>query len=264
MNRSTSKPARPANVIRAAATSLALLAVTALTPACAPADPGGQQVASGTSSSSPTPQAPTPTPSNTPMPDDSSSPSDADIDRLIADMDSAAEITDRFWAEHWSDYFTGRYTAPDVVGLYNGSDTDVPICDGEPLLADNAFYCVPEHYVAWDAGLMVRSFDVGNSWTYLVIAHEWGHAVLAQLDPSLVYESEELQADCLAGATLYGAEDDGSITMGDGAEKELVDGLNQLADQTAWTDSDDHGDSFERIEAFNLGRRGGVNACLPE
>lgn len=198
------------------------------------------------------------------MPEDTSSPSDADIDQLIADMDSAAEITDQFWAEHWSDYFTGRYTAPDVVGLYNGSDTDVPTCAGEPLPADNALYCGPEHYVAWDAGLMVRSFDVGNSWTYLVIAHEWGHAVLAQLNPSLVYESEELQADCLAGATLYGAEASGSITMGNGAEKELVDGLNQLADQTAWTDSDDHGDSFERIEAFNLGRSGGVNACLPE
>ena len=41
----------------------------------------------------------------------------------------------------------------------------------------------------------------------------------------------------------------------------MVDSLSALADETAWTSSADHGDPFQRVQWFTLGRNGGVNAC---
>jgi len=249
----STKIAERKSIVRGGIAALALLAVTALTPGCATEIAAGQEPVVN-----PTPVSLTSVDPEGPSVDDEA------IDELLEDMDSATEITNQFWADHWSELFTGDYTPPEVVGLYNGLGDDVPTCDGEPLESENAVYCPQEHFVAWDADLMARGLDIGSSWVYLVIAHEWGHAVLAQLDPSLSLATDELQADCLAGATLFGAEADGTITMGSGVVKELVDGLNSVSDETPWTKVGDHGDSFERIEAFNYGRENGVHSCLGE
>ncbi|MEQ6903045.1 neutral zinc metallopeptidase [Nocardioides sp. YIM 152588] len=185
-------------------------------------------------------------------------------EELVEDLNGAVEITERFWEDHWTEFFTGTYTPPTVIGLYDGTDAaSAPTCFDEPLPADNAFYCPDGDYVAWDQTLIARGFEVGDSWPYLVVAHEWGHAIQARLAMSLQADALELQADCLAGATLYGSAADGNLTFEDGDEKEIVNALNQLSDETAWTMSGDHGDSFQRIEAFNTGRSGGVVECLP-
>jgi uncharacterized protein len=95
------------------------------------------------------------------------------------------------------------------------------------------------------------------------LAHEWVHAIVDQLDQSSQAQAAELQADCLAGAALYGAVADGTLLLQPGDEAEITNGLTGLADQTSWTSSDDHGDPFQRITAFNAGRTGGVPACMP-
>ena len=41
----------------------------------------------------------------------------------------------------------------------------------------------------------------------------------------------------------------------------MISSLNLLADEMAWTRSSDHGDPFQRVEWFTLGRNGGVQAC---
>jgi hypothetical protein len=41
----------------------------------------------------------------------------------------------------------------------------------------------------------------------------------------------------------------------------MVSSLSLLADEMAWTSSTDHGDPFQRVQWFTLGRNGGVNAC---
>ena len=39
---------------------------------------------------------------------------------------------------------------------------------------------------------MVRGADaIGDTWVYLVIADEWGHAIQERLDPSLVAQGDE-------------------------------------------------------------------------
>jgi len=189
-----------------------------------------------------------------------------DQEELAEDIQAAQDVTDAWWALHWKDFFTGQYTPPNVVGLYDGYDeANAPVCFGEKLPPGNAFYCPDGDYVAWDKTLLELGYEIGDAWPYLIIAHEWGHAIQADLSMDLQSEQYELQADCLAAAVLYGAASDTPPTLefDPGDEKEIVDGLNFIADEAPWGMSGDHGDSFQRIEAFNLGRTDGVPGCLP-
>lgn len=211
----------------------------------------------------PTPSMPTSAPTTAPSMTVSPT-GEVDAEELAEDLDGAVQITDLFWQDHWNDFFTGTYIPPTVEGLYDGNDpSSAPQCFGEPLPPGNAFYCPDGDYVAWDQTLLELGYEIGDAWPYLIVAHEWGHAVQARLSRKLQAEQLELQADCLAGATLYGSADDGNLDFEEGDEKEIVDALNRLGDETPWTMSGDHGDSFQRIEAFNAGRSGGVEACLP-
>ncbi len=188
---------------------------------------------------------------------------DPSVQEILQDMDVATEVVNNYWASHWSEFFTGSYSPPRVVGLYDGTGADVPLCDGKPLEAGNAHYCESGDFVAWDASLMESGFRSGDAWVYLVIAHEWGHAIQARLSKTLESQQAELQADCFAGAVLYGARDDGTLQFEPGDEREIANGLAIVADETPWTKEGDHGDTFERIQAFGTGRSGGVGACLP-
>jgi hypothetical protein len=110
---------------------------------------------------------------------------------------------------------------------------------------------------------MEKGYAEGDTWPYLVIAHEWGHAIQARLGASLTEKADELQADCLAGAALYGAAADGELVFETGDQRELASGLSELGDETPWTSSADHGDSFERIRHFDEGRLHGIARCIP-
>lgn len=179
------------------------------------------------------------------------------------DIDAAVAITDTYWRTHWSELFTGGYRPPRVLGPYDGAYADTPVCGGEPLPDDNAVYCSDGDYLAWDRDLMRWGHARGDAWVYLVIAHEWGHAVQSRLDAGLVELARELQADCLAGAVLFGAARDGTLTFEEGDTEELADALTALADRTPWTDVSDHGDAAQRLSSFSRGARSGVTSCLP-
>ena len=183
---------------------------------------------------------------------------EVDLDAMIADLDTAVQITDGFWSDHWSDFFPGAYASPTVVGLYDGTDeADAPQCDGHPLRANNAFYCPQEDFVAWDVGIVSSGYEIGDAWAYLVVAHEWGHAIQSRL--GLPTESE-VQADCLAGAALFGAVADGALRFDESDQAEIAAAFDELSGKSAHTG---HGVPLERIEAFDLGHQRGVLACLP-
>ena len=235
------------------------------TPSTGTATPGSGTTGSGPPGSA-TPGSATPgsgTSSATSSSADETLASGVTIDELADDMASAQEIVNGYWTQHWTDFYTGSWNPPRVEGLYDGTDpADTPSCDGVPLETENAYYCESGDYLAWDASLLVEGADqIGDSWVYLVIAHEYGHAVQARLDPSEVATGYELQADCLGAAALYGAVADGTLKFELGDEQELINSLSALADQMAWTMSADHGDPFQRVQWFTLGRNGGVNAC---
>ncbi|MFE6157405.1 hypothetical protein ACFQ7F_00565 [Streptomyces sp. NPDC056486] len=175
-----------------------------------------------------------------------------------AEAEDAVSVVDSFWSEHWNAHFTGTYASPTVFGTYTPGTAESPSCGGQPAVADNAFYCTVDDFIAWDAALMSRGYEKGDAWIYLVIAHEWAHAVQNRVD-GLASEAAELQADCLAGATLFGSDD---LQFEDGDSDELGQALTELADDTPWTDSQDHGDANQRINAFSAGGNDGVAACL--
>jgi uncharacterized protein len=207
-----------------------------------------------------------PTPSSAPDTGASRRPSDTgqiSTGQIDADLGSAEQVVDGFWARHWSDFFTGTYRSPKIFGLYDASNA--PSCgNASGADPDNAFYCPAGDFLAFGAPLLAKGYALGtNSFTYLVVAHEWGHAVQNRLSDALNSRAAELQADCFAGATIYGAAADGSLRFEPGDEKAIATSLTQLADNTAWTSTSDHGDAFQRVEAFDTGRKGGVQACLP-
>ncbi|GLX93412.1 hypothetical protein [Herbidospora sp. NBRC 101105] len=182
---------------------------------------------------------------------------------IQGDIRTAVSVTRAFWASHWYDYFRVRYLPPRVLGGYNGYSPNRPACGGQPLRPYNAGYCAAGHYIAWDVNLMRLGYEYGDGWIYHVIAHEWGHAVQANLPPGLHWGRLELQADCFAGAALQGAADDGDLVWERGDTAEIQRILRLLSGDTPWTRPGDHGSVSQRMWAFRLGVRGGVPACVP-
>jgi len=177
-----------------------------------------------------------------------------------SDMRVAQHAVDTYWRTHWSDHFTGSYSSPNVVGLYDSRQGPIP-CNGDYGTSNNAWYCPATDSVGFDLVFMENVYDLGDSFLYLVVAHEWGHAIQGRLVESLQATRGELQADCLAGAALAGAGHDGTIEWEDGDAGELIDSLNAIADDYPWTSVGDHGNADQRIAAF---RRGipGPDACF--
>ena len=184
-----------------------------------------------------------------------------DREAMQDDEQTAVKAVDGFWRRHFAQQFGQPYRSPRVAGAYTG--TDGPSCGGEPSVPFNAFYCQPGDFLAWDEDLMAAGYSqIGDAWVYLIIAHEWGHAIQARLDNDLVSVAAELQADCLAGAALQGAADEGVIAIEPGDGEELAKTLAAVADDYPWTKESDHGSAEERTSSFNTGVQGGVSACI--
>ncbi|NIK59293.1 neutral zinc metallopeptidase [Kribbella shirazensis] len=186
----------------------------------------------------------------------------ADHAAMKVDEQTAVTAVDTFWRRHFTEQFGQPYQSPRVAGAYIG--THGPPCGGEPASVPfNAVYCRPGDFVAWDDNLMAAGYSqIGDAWVYLIIAHELGHAIQARLSSDRVSVAAELQADCLAGAALQGAADDGLIAAEPGDSEEIARTLAAVADDYPWTDESDHGNAEQRTSAFNTGVEGGVGACI--
>ena len=176
------------------------------------------------------------------------------------DERTAVRIVNAFW-QSWFAQQHRRYVPPRVRGGYTG--THGPRCGGEPSVPGNAYYCPSANFLAWDENLMRAGYtQIGDAWVYMVIAHEWGHAIQGQLPDRLVSQAVELQADCLAGAALQGAAQEGLVRIEPGDDEEIQQTLEAVADDYPWTNQSSHGDAQQRISAFRTGVTGGVDGCL--
>ena len=192
----------------------------------------------------------------------SNSPIDS-VNRADLDDDErgAVDATNAYWRETLPEDFRQSYRPPRVLGGYVGEDGSS--CGGQPSVPFNAFYCPSQDFLAWDENLMAAGSErIGDAWVYLIIAHEWGHAIQARLRADQVSVAAELQADCFAGATLFGAAERGLLQFERGDTQELQETLAAVADDYPWTKESDHGDARQRISAFNRGAEGGARACL--
>ena len=184
----------------------------------------------------------------------------AAADSQEIDEQTAVAVVDEFWRREFARQ--GEvYDPPRVAGGYRGSSG--PNCAGQPSVPGNAYYCPPGDFIAWDDALMAAGYDqIGDAWVYLVIAHEWAHAVQAQLPDRFVSQRVELQADCLAGASLEGAARLGIVQIEPGDADEIAQTLQAVADDYPWTDESSHGNARQRTAAFQQGVSDGVEGCL--
>jgi predicted metalloprotease len=204
------------------------------------------------------PRTPGPQPPTTPIPTDQPVQSGTPMDE---DVNGAVDVVDTYWEQHWSETFEDSYEAPQVYGFYNG--TSGPACGAQPSEPDNAYYCPEGDYVAWDTEFMAQGYETGDTFVVVIVAHEWAHAIQNRLDPSLVSEARELQADCFAGAVLEGASEDGTFTVETGDTQEILVAFDELGDDQPWVDSTSHGTPQQRLDAFEQGVDNGVAGCLP-
>ena len=204
-----------------------------------------------------TPEPQPPTPPATPPPTDEPRQSGTPMDE---DVNGAVDVVDTYWSDHWSDTFEGEYQGPQVYGFYDG--TSGPACGARPSEPNNAYYCPEGDYVAWDTAFMAQGYQSGDTFVYVIVAHEWGHAIQHRLDPSLVPEAKELQADCFAGAVLEGASEDGTFTIEPGDTDEILFAFDALGDDRPYSDSTSHGTPQQRLDAFAYGVDHGVAGCL--
>ncbi|MGW1347534.1 neutral zinc metallopeptidase [Kribbella sp. NPDC002412] len=180
---------------------------------------------------------------------------------MDADIEDAVRVVDSFWQQAFPETFGEPYESPQVAGGYTGADG--PRCAGEESVPYNAYYCPAGDFIAWDEDLMAAGYSqIGDAWVYLIIAHEWAHAIQARLDADQVSVAAELQADCLAGASLQGAASTGAIAIEPGDAQELAQTLAAVADDYPWTKVSDHGNIQERTSAFSVGVNRGIEACV--
>ncbi|MGV9304652.1 neutral zinc metallopeptidase [Nonomuraea sp. NPDC003727] len=182
-------------------------------------------------------------------------------DTFEEDVQLAQTYTEQFWAAQFRSI--GRVYRPITEFIPYRGDKG-PACGGEPAASGNAFYCPEGHFIAYDKDWMEQLWkQLGDGSTYLIIPHEIGHAVQAQLGTEFELNVQyELQADCYAGAALAGLVKADVLSAEPGDDKELMLNLQEAGDpDDDWFSPDAHGTAQQRQQAFTTGYTKGVGSC---
>jgi hypothetical protein len=177
------------------------------------------------------------------------------------DVILARTLTEQYWKQQFQ--ADGRTYRPIQAFVpYTGSNG--PACGNRRALANNAFYCPIGHFIAFDENWLRGLYDkIGDGAVYVIIPHELGHAVQAQLVTDFrISKRRELQADCYAGGVIGWLVQSKRLTAESGDENELLNNLAAAGDPTdAWWRPDAHGTGPQRQESFRTGYDKGVEAC---
>jgi predicted metalloprotease len=181
----------------------------------------------------------------------------------------------------WSEQFAtmgARFAAPGRQAYRGAVRTGCGI-----MHADNAAYCTARNAIYFDESFLARLAGAASRQLHTdgdmaaigVIAHEMGHAVVAQLgaDSPVPYDNEAA-ADCLAGAFTQQSARDGSLEAGD--LDEAFFGLAAAGDPTPQLTGNrrvdariltratlmGHGSREQRLANFRSGYERGPGACV--
>lgn len=248
------------------------LAVVALVVLAACSGGGGGKAASNSSSASSDTTASDSTDSNTVVVGKTTfGPNDDD-----AIITKAVDVVQSFYEDQFPKLYGGKF-APVSGGLFPYGPTDPPPECGGPGLANyqdvaqNAFYCPPSDFVAWDTDNLTNDLldNFGPYTLDIVVAHELGHAIQARhgiLDGQFITFVTEQQADCFAGAFTQfvqgGGVDGLEVTPAD--LDNAIGGFLLIRDPVGTdtvNDESAHGSAFQRINAFQDGLEGGMEKC---
>lgn len=205
--------------------------------------------------------APSPVPPSPPSPSGSTATATA-----TATYDDDVQLAVQTIVQYWQDQFSAHqrtFTPVRSVIPYSGSDG--PMCGKDRLSEQNAAYCDGPDFIGYDAAwLRTEWHDLGDTFVYYMLGHEYGHAVQHRLSLTAKYTIKaELQADCFAGAYLGTSISEHRLTLSEGDLRELFKGVGTVADQPGvrWFDTGAHGSALERRTAFFSGYFGSVRAC---
>jgi hypothetical protein len=187
------------------------------------------------------------------------------VDGQVLDkIDEAIAAVSGSWQEsfpNWSmpTFYNGN-------GLYDSTGRaiwtdpwrDGPSCGGDPAAALNAIYCRVNDTVSWDLAIIEQNLgSTGLQFIDVVVAHEVAHAAQQRLRRGgqglLVWQQEEMQADCIAGSLLADANVAGRIEVDMDDLDRMYATLVAVADAEPWRGVGDHGDAAQRMLAFDEG-----------
>jgi predicted metalloprotease len=182
-------------------------------------------------------------------------------DSLSQEVNDVAVLVNRFWADEFAKRGL-EYRTLQGFGPYGAGR---PVYCGNTLMEPgNAFYCGAGDFIAYDPVWLGEYYTrIGDAAVYVVIPHEWGHAVQQRLGTVFEFNiARELQADCYAGAFVAAAVRSGNVAVEEGDEGELLANLAEAADPTEeWWREDAHGSVAQRQTAFITGVQQGLTAC---
>ena len=185
------------------------------------------------------------------------------VDYMQDLLNDQAQSLNNFWANQFSSSEV-PYGRPGVVRV------TVPIstmCKRNTMRRDS-YYCPPDDTVYIGQGLLEAALGTGGNVTpALVLAHEWGHHIQSLLNilETRNQKNVELQADCFAG--VYVAYEEGRGMLDPGDADSAVKLMFALGDDpnartlSPWLDPNAHGTGQERVNAFSVGVKEGVQGC---
>jgi uncharacterized protein len=179
-------------------------------------------------------------------------------------------VLNKYWIDELDRLFRVEFDPPDSVVAYRG---DEAIRCGHRAISmpQGAFYCYidGDEKVAFDLDWMASPWSSSDGgMIYLVLAHEWGHAVQDTLQEQHLGKEvwrpsyrRELNADCLAGS-FFGYHI-ANLTFDIDPDDPLgpVWDLIARSGSSDWTDPGDHGTSEQRQRAFLDGYLHGIDYC---
>lgn len=180
------------------------------------------------------------------------------IDRLAA---TAVEDVENYWSQAVLLGNAAYTPVSEVTSWDSRTGAGVTVCKRDPT--PNAAFCGGENSIGWDRGhlMPVLVSGMGDLGAVLVLAHEVGHAVDAQtrLDRPETLVREQ-RADCYSGAYMsWVASGESPRFQVDSSGLDLMlEALPVVADSP---DGGDHGNSVERLWAFQRGFVSGADAC---
>jgi predicted metalloprotease len=198
----------------------------------------------------------------TPFPEEVEGPYGPNLQRFANDLDA-------YWSLNLPKITGEPYER--LRGYYAYSEeTPPPPCGGYVdyrTVAGNAFYCDVNNTISFDNQQLFPQIFAGFGTIALgtVLAHEYGHAIQAQLPQKLDTVYAELQADCFSGAWLrhvsdgrspYFVADPGVVDDALGSTLTFRDrpGVGKAAPNA-------HGNGFDRTSAVQLGFDEGPVRC---
>jgi hypothetical protein len=194
----------------------------------------------------------------------------ARLTKVTQDATALEPLLNQFWIDELSAVSNVTFDPPDRFLSYATSGWD-PCIGSSRNMTNNAFYCSAdgdekvEYDVNWLSSYLVER--PGGATTFVVIAHEWGHAVQdtwTDAGGDDVWNPpyrKELNADCLAGVFISRSIANGTILEEEGDADAIFAWLFEGGSVDGWLNPGDHGSPEQRQGAFSDGVINGTAYC---